>query len=209
MVSFTQIHTCVLEKLVDFLLQVKGICSIVTWSCILHFFHLLKSRLENVARKFPQIPLVCMCVHLQNLTLCSWIWLCCWLNGYSRTTEPLYVLNAIENPINIKYSRNDKILKTRENEKRCSMGKRLTNTFNSKKKTQFGKVEKLPILQRLSKSHKNWLLTHIRDILGETRLKTHLRTVPTIVIAHTFCASPDTRISYRQCLLIPGYFCAV
>jgi len=26
-----------------------------------------------------------------------------------------------------------------------------------------------------------------------------LRTVPTIVIAHTFCASPDTRISYRQC----------
>ena len=33
--------------------------------------------------------------------------------------------------------------------------------------------------------------------------------VPTIVIAHTFCASPDTRISYRQCLLIQGYFCAV
>ena len=25
----------------------------------------------------------------------------------------------------------------------------------------------------------------------------HLRTVPTIVIAHTFCASRDTRISYR------------
>jgi len=36
-----------------------------------------------------------------------------------------------------------------------------------------------------------------------------LRTVPTIVIAHTFCASPDNRISYRQCLLIQGYFCAV
>ena len=36
-----------------------------------------------------------------------------------------------------------------------------------------------------------------------------LRTVPTIVIAHTFCASPDTQISYRQCLLIQGYFCAV
>jgi len=32
-----------------------------------------------------------------------------------------------------------------------------------------------------------------------------LRTVPTIVIAHTFCASPDTRISYRQCLLIQVY----
>ena len=36
-----------------------------------------------------------------------------------------------------------------------------------------------------------------------------LRTVPTIVIAHTFCASPDTRISYRRSLLIQGYFCAV
>ena len=36
-----------------------------------------------------------------------------------------------------------------------------------------------------------------------------LRTVPTIVAAHTFCASPDTRISYRQCLLLQGYFCAV
>ena len=36
-----------------------------------------------------------------------------------------------------------------------------------------------------------------------------LRTVPTIVIAHTFCASPDTRISYRRCLLIQGYFCTV
>ena len=33
-----------------------------------------------------------------------------------------------------------------------------------------------------------------------------LRTVPTIAIAHTFCASPDTRISYRQCLLIKGCF---
>ena len=37
----------------------------------------------------------------------------------------------------------------------------------------------------------------------------NLRTVPTIVIAHTFCASPDTRISYRECLLIQGSFCAV
>ena len=36
-----------------------------------------------------------------------------------------------------------------------------------------------------------------------------LRTMPTIVIAHTFCASRDTRISYRRCLLIQGYFCAV
>ena len=39
--------------------------------------------------------------------------------------------------------------------------------------------------------------------------KYYLRAVPTIVIAHTFCASPDTRISYRQCLLMQGYFCAV
>ena len=36
-----------------------------------------------------------------------------------------------------------------------------------------------------------------------------LRTVPTIVISHTFCASPDTRISYRRCLLIQGNFGAV
>ena len=28
-------------------------------------------------------------------------------------------------------------------------------------------------------------------------ISANLRTVPTIVIAHTFCASPDTRISYR------------
>ena len=38
---------------------------------------------------------------------------------------------------------------------------------------------------------------------------TSLRTVPTIVIADTFCASPDTRISYCQCLLIQGSFCSV
>ena len=37
----------------------------------------------------------------------------------------------------------------------------------------------------------------------------YLRTLPTVVIAHTFCATPDTRISYRRCLLIQGYFCAV
>ena len=34
-----------------------------------------------------------------------------------------------------------------------------------------------------------------------------LRTVPTIVIAHTFCSLLDTRISYGWCLLIQGYFC--
>ena len=33
-----------------------------------------------------------------------------------------------------------------------------------------------------------------------------LRTVPTIVTAHTFCTSWDTRVSYGWCLLIQGYF---
>ena len=32
--------------------------------------------------------------------------------------------------------------------------------------------------------------------------------VPTIVTAHTFCASGDTRVSYGWCLLIQEYFCA-
>ena len=36
-----------------------------------------------------------------------------------------------------------------------------------------------------------------------------LRAVTTIVIAHTFCASRDTRISYQRCLLIWGNFRAV
>ena len=36
-----------------------------------------------------------------------------------------------------------------------------------------------------------------------------LRTVPTFVTAHTFCASRDARVSYGWCLLIQGYFCAV
>ena len=36
-----------------------------------------------------------------------------------------------------------------------------------------------------------------------------LRTVPTFVTAHAFCASRDTQVSYGWCLLIQGYFCAV
>ena len=32
--------------------------------------------------------------------------------------------------------------------------------------------------------------------------------MPTIVIAHTFCAFRNSRISYGLCLLIQGYFCA-
>ena len=39
--------------------------------------------------------------------------------------------------------------------------------------------------------------------------KKFLRTVPTIVTAHTFCASRDTRVSCGWCLLIQEYFCAV
>ena len=36
-----------------------------------------------------------------------------------------------------------------------------------------------------------------------------LRTVPTFVNAHTFCASRNTRTSYGLCLVIKGNFCAV
>ena len=36
-----------------------------------------------------------------------------------------------------------------------------------------------------------------------------LRLLPTIVTAHTLCASRDTRVSYGWCLLIQEYFCAV
>ena len=36
-----------------------------------------------------------------------------------------------------------------------------------------------------------------------------LRTVPTFVTAHTFCASRDTPVSNVSCLLIQGYFCVV
>ena len=42
-----------------------------------------------------------------------------------------------------------------------------------------------------------------------TPLREPLRTVPTIVTAHTFCASRDTRVSYGWWLLIQEYFCAV
>ena len=36
-----------------------------------------------------------------------------------------------------------------------------------------------------------------------------LRTVPTFVTVHTFCASGDTHVSFELCLLIQGYFCVV
>ena len=47
---------------------------------------------------------------------------------------------------------------------------------------------------------------YIKDAFQRRKL---LRTVPTFVTAHTFCASRDTRVSYGWCLLIQGYFCAV
>ena len=41
------------------------------------------------------------------------------------------------------------------------------------------------------------------------KLGTYLRTVPTFVTAHAFCASGDTQVSHGWYLLIQGYFCAV
>ena len=43
----------------------------------------------------------------------------------------------------------------------------------------------------------------------ERQFDRYLRMVPTIVIAHTFCATLDTQIFYRWCVLTQGYFCAV
>ena len=40
-------------------------------------------------------------------------------------------------------------------------------------------------------------------------MSSDLRAVPTIIIARTFCASQDTRISHRWCSSIQGYFRAV
>ena len=46
-------------------------------------------------------------------------------------------------------------------------------------------------------------------VISNIYIPLFLRTVPTIVIAHTFCTSPDSRISYCRCLLIQGYYCVV
>ena len=67
------------------------------------------------------------------------------------------------------------------------------------------------VVQRANKDSRGVLGARIRveresEVVGN---KSSLKTVPTIVIAHTFCASLDTRISYRQCLLIQRYFCPV
>ena len=61
-------------------------------------------------------------------------------------------------------------------------------------------VNPVPYTLRMTEFKALCLIMHCRPLLRFSLL----RTVPTIVIAHTFCASPDTRISYRQCLPIQG-----
>ena len=59
-------------------------------------------------------------------------------------------------------------------------------------------------------NEKEWrLLTHVRESKTFSFISNSKLTVPTIVTAHTFCASRDTRVSYGWCLLIQGYFYAV
>ena len=43
-----------------------------------------------------------------------------------------------------------------------------------------------------------------RRYIGKTSVIRNLRMVPTFFTANTFCASGDTRVSYRWCLLIQG-----
>ena len=55
--------------------------------------------------------------------------------------------------------------------------------------------------------HKRWKNEIVKSLnrsclIGSIIVR--LRTVPTIVTAHTFCASRDTRVSYGWCLLIQG-----
>ena len=73
-------------------------------------------------------------------------------------------------------------------------------------RTRSSKILILCLYRKTKKAKVHYYLVQ-RDQYGI--IARHLRTVPTIVTAHTFCTSPDTRISYRQCLLIQGYFCAV
>ena len=75
--------------------------------------------------------------------------------------------------------------------------------------------EGLLITNKTLSRYKNDLGTEnpsFREILKTqrgNRQQSVLRTVPSIVTAHTFCASRDTRVSYGWCLLIQEYFCAV
>ena len=115
--SFTQICTCVLEKLVDFLLQVKGISSVVTWPCIFHFFIywnvLWKMSFGKCHQKIPpdfpslrvSTPSKSHATPLnKTLLLAKWIFM---------NYRPFYI-NANETPNDTIYSRIDKILQTRE-----------------------------------------------------------------------------------------------
>ena len=55
----------------------------------------------------------------------------------------------------------------------------------------------------------NEVYNGVPDWVYEGKYINNLTTVPTIVIAHMFCTSRDTWISYRRCILVQGYFCAV
>ena len=48
----------------------------------------------------------------------------------------------------------------------------------------------------------------VRAVFGVSKVL-ELRTVPTFVTAHIFCASRDTRVSYGRWLLTQRYFCAL
>ena len=59
--------------------------------------------------------------------------------------------------------------------------------------------------RKVNVSMKHWRFV-ISSITCPLATVTLLRTVPTFVTAHTFCASRDSRVSYGWCLLIQGYF---
>ena len=87
--------------------------------------------------------------------------------------------------------------------------KRALKLIESKRNSSIGEVGPC-----LSRSKFLCLLSHqsTSNFLFEMSRERHfisLRTVPTFVTAHTFCASRDTQVSYGWCLLVQGYFCAV
>ena len=128
-----------------------------------------KCLLKNVARKFPQIPLVCVGVHLQNLTLRPWICLCCWLSGYLWTAEPFYILNANETAK--KYQIFERCQDFENTRKWKEMFYRKSAFKHIFKKS--GKIahfaEAIKIIQ------KKWLLTHIKEMFNWRKwLKIHL-----------------------------------
>ena len=64
-------------------------------------------------------------------------------------------------------------------------------------------------LLEITKGEKHSKPTEILAIEAGYRREGFQRTVPTIVTAHTFCASRDARVSYGWCILSQEYFCAV